>query len=335
MGGTLAITRRSIKGPHLLAVSMMLCSAAFGQSPPTGPAQAYPNKAIRVIVPFAAGSGTDILARILTEDLRAGLGWNFVVDNRAGGSAQIAAELAARATPDGYTVLLSTNTPHSANPFLFKKLNYDPIKDFSAVARLIHYGFILAVNPTSGIKTVPELLAFVKSQPGKTSYAFGNSTGQVNGAFFVKAAKIDSLAVPYKSTPPAMTDIIGGQIHFMFVDMASSQGHVKAGRLRAIGVMSDQRSKITPDLPAVGETVPGFDTTPWAGFFVPAGTPKTIITKLSDETQKTLNKPAISQKLTELGLEPVPSGPAELDRFVQQQLKNWGKKIREAGIQPE
>ena len=312
----------------LAGLSMMLCAAAYGQG-------AYPDKPIRVIVPFGPGTGTDILARILTEDLRAGLGWNFVVDNRAGGSAQIAAELAARAAPDGYTVFLSTNTPHSANPFLYKKLNYDPIKDFAAVCRIIHYGFILAVNPNSGIRTVPDLLAFVKSRPGKTSYAFGNSTGQVNGAYFVKAANLDSVAVPYKSTPPAMTDLIGGQVHFMFVDMASSQGHVKAGRLRAIGVMSDQRSKLMPDLPAVGETVPGFDTTPWAGFFVPAGTPKTIISRLSTETLKTLNKPAVNQKLTELGLEPVPSGPEELDRFVQQQLKNWGKKIRDAGIQPE
>jgi tripartite-type tricarboxylate transporter receptor subunit TctC len=334
-GGTLAITGSSMRGSHLLAISMVLCSAAFGQSPSTGSAQAYPNKAIRVIVPFGPGTGTDILARILTEDLRATHGWNFVVDNRAGGSAQIAAELAARATPDGYTVFLSTNTPHSANPFLFKKLNYDPIKDFAAVCRIIHYGFILAVNPNSGIKTVPELLVFVKANPGKTSYAFGNSTGQVNGAFFVKAAKLDSIAVPYKSTPPAMTDLIGGQVHFMFVDMASSQGHVKAGRLRAIGVMSDQRSKIVPDLPAVGETVPGFDTTPWAGFFVPAGTPKAIITKLNAETVRTISKPAVSQKLSEMGLEPIPSSPDELDRFVLQQLKTWGKKIREAGILPE
>ena len=326
---------RILKRQLLAGLCVAICCAALGQAPASRAAQPYPDKPIRVIVPFGPGTGTDILARILTEDLRASNGWSFVVDNRAGGSAQIAAELAARAAPDGYTLFLSTNTPHSANPFLFKKINYDPIKDFAAVSRLIYYSFILVVNPGSNIKTVPELLAFVRANPGKTSYAFGNSTGQVNGAFFVKAAKLDSIAVPYKSTPPAMTDIIGGQVHFMFVDTASSQGHVKAGRLRAIGVMSDQRSKILPDLPAVGETVPGFDTTPWAGFFVPAGTAKTIISRLSDETQKTINKPAVHQKLTELGLEPVPSGPAELDRFVQQQLKNWGKKIRDAGIQPE
>ena len=322
-----------MKTARLLASLAVLVCAASAQA--ATPVSSYPERPIRVIVPFGPGTGTDILARTLTEDLRAGLGWNFVVDNRAGGSAQIAAELAAKAPPDGYTVFLSTNTPHSANPFLFKKINYDPIKDFAAVCRIIHYGFILVVNPNSKIITVPELIAFAKARPGTTSYAFGNSTGQVNGAYFVKAAKLDSIPVPYKSTPPAMIDLIGGQVHFMFVDMASSQAHVKAGRLRAIGVMSDQRSKLMPDLPAVGETVPGFDTTPWARFFVPAGTSKAIISRLSSETVKTINKPAISQKLTELGLEPVPSGPEELDRFVRQQLKSWGQKIREAGIQPE
>ena len=325
-----------MRRPQLIAgLAMILCGAALAQAPSTAPTQAYPSKPIRVIVPFAAGSGTDILARILTEDLRAAHGWNFVVDNRAGGSGQIAAELAARAAPDGYTVLLGTNTPLSANPFLFKKLTYDPIKDLSAVARLIHYVFILVVNPNSGIRSTPELLAFVRSNPGKTSYAFGNSTGQVNGAFFVKAAKLDSLAVPYKSTPPAMTEIIGGQIHFMFVDWAASQGNVKAGRLRAIGIMSDNRSKVLPDLPPVGETVPGFDTTPWAGFFVPAGTPQAIITRLSSETVRTIDKPAVNQKLMEMGLEPIPGSPEELNQFVLRQFKSWGQKIRDAGIQPE
>src|SRR5688572_8913276 len=203
-------------------------------------AQSYPDRPIRVIVPFAAGTGTDILARIVTEELRATLNTNFVIDNRAGGSAQIAAELAAKAAPDGYTLFLSTNTPHSANPFLFKKLNYDPIRDFAPVARMIYYVFVLAVNPNSGMRTVPELIAYVRANPGKTSYGFGNSTGQVNGAYFVTAAKLDALPVPYKSTPPAMTDLIGGRVHWMFVDVASSQGHVKAGRLRAIGLMGDK-----------------------------------------------------------------------------------------------
>ncbi len=298
-------------------------------------AQNYPEKPIRVLVPFAAGSGTDILARIVTDEMRTSIGASFVIDNRAGGSGQIAAELVARANPDGYTILLSTNTPHSVNPFLFKKINYDPVKDFDAVARMIYYIFILAVNPNINVKTVPELIAYTKANPGKTSYAFGNGSGQVNGAYLVSAARLDSLAVPYKSTPPAMTDLIAGQVQWMFVDAASSQGHVKAGRLRAIAVMSDKRSPIFPDLPGVGETVPGFDTIPWAGMFAPAHTPKAIVNKLNTEIVKAINKPAINQRLADLGLAPGPSTPAELDKFVKEQLQAWGKKIKDAGIQPE
>jgi len=298
-------------------------------------AQNFPDKPIRVVVPFAAGSGTDILARIVTEEMRTSMGANFVIDNRAGASGQIGAELVAKAIPDGYTLFLSTNTPHSANPFLFKKINYDPIKDFAAVSRMIYYVFILIVNPNSGIKTVPELITYVKANPGKISYAFGNSTGQVNGAYFTSAAKLDALAVPYKSTPPAMTDLIAGQVHYMFVDAASSQGHVRSGRLRAIAVMSDKRSDLFPDLPGVGETVPGFDTVPWAGMFAPAGTPKAVINRLNTEIVKAINKPIVNQKLAESGLQPGPSTPEELDRFVKQQLAAWGKKIKDAGIQPE
>jgi tripartite-type tricarboxylate transporter receptor subunit TctC len=239
------------------------------------------------------------------------------------------------ANPDGYTLFLSTNTPHSANPFLFKKINYDPVKDYAAVSRMIYYIFVLAVSPSLSVKTVPELLAYIKANPGKTSYAFGNSTGQVNGAYFVSAAKLDSLPVPYKSTPPAMTDVIGGRIHWMFVDAASSQGHVKAGRLRAIAVMGDKPIDILPDLPPVGATVPGFDTVPWAGLFAPSRTPRAIIAKLNTEVVKAIAKPAVNQRLIEVGLQPAPSTPGELDRFVKEQLAAWGKKIKDAGIQPE
>jgi tripartite-type tricarboxylate transporter receptor subunit TctC len=311
----------------LPALLIVLCESTAAQN--------FPDKPIRVLVPFAAGSGTDILARIVTDEMRTAMGANFVIDNRAGASGQIAAELVAKANPDGYTLFLSTNTPHSVNPFLFKKISYDPVKDFDAVARMIYYIFILAVNPNSNIKTVPELIAYVKANPGKTSYAFGNGSGQVNGAYLVSAAKLDSLAVPYKSTPPAMTDLIAGQVQWMFVDGASSQGHVKAGRLRAIAVMSDKRSPIFPDLPGVGETVPGFDTVPWAGMFAPAHTPKAIVNKLNAEIVKAINKPAINQRLADLGLAPGPSTPAELDKFVKEQLAAWGKKIKDAGIQPE
>jgi tripartite-type tricarboxylate transporter receptor subunit TctC len=263
------------------------------------------------------------------------MGANFVIDNRAGASGQIAAELVAKANPDGYTLFLSTNTPHSANPFLFKKLNYDPVRDFAAVSRMIYYVFILAVSPNLPVRTVPELIAYVKANPGKTSYAYGNSTGQVNGAYLVSAGKLDSLAVPYKSTPPAMNDLIAGRVHWMFVDAAASQGHVKGGRLRAIALMGDKPSETMPDLPPVGATVPGFDTVPWAGMFAPARTSKQVVAKLNAEIVKAIEKPVINQRLIDVGLQPAPSTPAELDRFVKQQLVAWGKKIKDAGIPPE
>jgi tripartite-type tricarboxylate transporter receptor subunit TctC len=298
-------------------------------------AQSYPDKPIRVVVPFAAGTGTDILARIVTEELRTTLNTNFVIDNRAGASGQIAAELVAKANPDGYTLLLATNTTHSANPYLFKKLNYDPIRDFAPVSRMIYYVFVLAVSPTLSARTPAELITYVKANPGKTSYAFGNSTGQVNGAYFASAAKLDSIAVPYKSTPPAMTDLIGGRVHWMIVDAAASQGHIKAGRLRAIALIADKPSDAMPELPALGATVPGFDITAWAGMFAPARTRRPIVTKLSGEIVKAIEKRPINQRLIDNGLQPVPTTPAELEQFVKQQLVSWGRKIKDAGIQPE
>ncbi|HEX2829711.1 MAG TPA: tripartite tricarboxylate transporter substrate-binding protein [Burkholderiales bacterium] len=311
--------------PASLLLAFSLCAHA----------QQYPDKPIRVIVPFAAGTGTDILARIVTEELRTTLNASFVIDNRAGASGQIAAELAAKANPDGYTLLLGTNTTHSANPFLFKKINYDPVRDFAGVSRMIYYVFVLAVSPASNVKTPAELIAYVKANPGKTSYGFGNSTGQVNGAFLASAAKLDSIPVPYKSTPPAMTDLIGGRIHWMLVDAAASQGHIKAGRLRALAVMSDKPVDTMPELPPLGATVPGFDINAWAGMFAPAKTPGPIVAKLGSEIVKTIGKRAINQKLIDNGLQPVQAGPAELDRFVRQQLGAWGKKIKAAGIEPE
>ena len=298
-------------------------------------AQSYPEKPIRVVVPFAAGTGTDILARIITDELRTTLNAHFVIDNRAGASGQIAAEVVAKANPDGYTLLLGTNTTHSANPYLFRKLNYDPVRDFAPVSRMIYDVFVLAVSPSLNVKTPAELIAYVKANPGKTSYGFGNSTGQVNGAFLASAAKLDSIPVPYKSTPPAMTDLIGGRIHWMLVDAAASQAHIKAGRLRALAVMSDKPLDTMPDLPALGATVPGFDINAWAGMFAPARTPRPIVTKLGAEIVRAIEKRPINQRLIENGLQPVPSAPAELERFVKEQLTAWGNKIKAAGIQPE
>ena len=312
------------------AIAMLAATAGHAQ---TG----YPNKPVRIIVPFAAGSGTDIIARLFAEELTKSMGQNFLVDNKPGASAQIAAEAVAKSAPDGYTLFVTTNTSHSANPHLFKKLPYDPVKDFTPIARTLFLPFMLVVDPKLPIRNVAELVAYAKANPGKVSYGYGNSTGQVAGAALASAAHLSLNAVPYKSTPPSMTDIIGGTITFMFVDLAAGRENVKAGRLNAIAVSTEKRSTLMPELPAVAETAGfgGFDLTSWGAFFGPAGVPRDIVVKLSTEILKIVDRKDVRERLAAIGAEAAPGSPEELAEFVRVQLANWGKKIREAGIQPE
>lgn len=300
-------------------------------------AQAYPARPVRIVVPFAAGSGTDIVARITADELGKGLGGSFVVDNKPGASAQIAADFVAKSAPDGYTLFLTTNTSHSANPFLFKKLSYDPIKDFTPVARTIFLPFILAVDPKLPVRNVQDLISYAKGNPGKVSYAYGNSTGQVAGATLSRMGKIDTIAVPYKSTPPAMTDIIGGSVAYMFVDFAASRAQVQAGKLRPIAVSTEKRSSLLPDVPAVAETpgFAGFDLTSWGGMLGPAGMPREIVDKLNAELKKIYARADVRERLGPIGAEPATSSPEEMADFLKAQLASWGRKIKDAGIEPE
>jgi tripartite-type tricarboxylate transporter receptor subunit TctC len=298
-------------------------------------AQPYPAKPIRVVVPFAVGSGTDLLTRMVTDEMGRILGTTFIVDNKPGASSQIAAEAAASAPPDGYTVMMTTNTAHSANSHLFRKLRYDPLKDFTPIARINTFLFVLAVKADSPLKTPADLIAHVRANPGKFSYGYGNSTGQVAGAHFVKYGKLDAQPVPYKSTPPAMTDMSGGQIEFMFVDVAALQSFLKSGKLKMLGVQADVRSPLLPDLPPVGETVPGFNFTVWGGLVGPAGMPPAIVQTLHAAANKALATPAVREKMISMGLEPQPMSNEDFRRFVVDQHAAWGKSIRDAGIQPE
>jgi len=260
-----------------------------------------------------------------------------VVDNKPGASAQIAADFVAKSAPDGYTLFLTTNTSHSANPFLFKKLSYDPIRDFTPVARTIFLPFILAVDPKLPVKSVQDLIGYAKANPGKVSYAYGNSTGQVAGATLSRMGKIDTIAVPYKSTPPAMTDIIGGSVAYMFVDFAASRAQVQAGKLRPIAVSTEKRSALLPDVPAVAETpgFAGFDLTSWGGMLGPAGMPRDIVDKLNAELKKIYARADVRERLTPIGAEPSTSSPEEMAEFLKVQLASWGRKIKDAGIEPE
>ena len=299
-------------------------------------ADTYPSRPIRLVVPFAAGSGTDAVARITAKELGDALGQNVVVDNRPGANGAIAAELVAQAAPDGYPLFMTTNTTHSANPSLMKKLPYDPIKDFTPVARMGNLPFMLVINPKLPVKTVGELIAYAKAHPGM-SYASGNSTGIVSGATLGRMANIDLLHVPYKSTPPAMTDVIAGQVPMMFVDVAAGIANVKAGKMRALAVTTAQRSRLLPDLPPIADTpeLKGFDITSWNGVFAPAKTPQPIVERLNRELSKIAASKEVAPKFEALGFEAFGQTPQQFTAFVGSELVKWNKLVKDAGIQPE
>ena len=318
---------------HLAAAApLMLATIA------TAAAQApYPNRNITLVLPFAAGSGTDTTTRLIGKELGVALGVSMVIDNKAGANGSIAASYVARSTPDGYTLFVTTNTSHSANPFLFKKINYDPVKDFTPVANIMRIPVIVVVDPKLPVKTLPELVAYAKANPGKVSFGYGNSIGQVVGASFAKRTGLDVITVPYKSTPQAITDVVSGQVSYAVSDMASGQSFVNSGRVRALAVSSKKRSALMPDLPAMSETpgLDGFEVIAWVAMFAPAKTPKDIVDKLNAIVRKALDKPEVKEKIASFAAEPAPSSPEELGEFVKDQLASWGKSIKEAGIQPE
>ncbi len=315
--------------------ALLLVSALFSSGGAVS--QTYPNRPVRIVVPFAAGSATDIAARLVADELRVALDQSFTIDNKPGASARIGAEAAAKAAPDGYTLLVTTNTTHSANPHLFRKLNYDPLRDFAPVAGIMTIPVIVAVNPKLPVNNLAELIAYAKARPGRVSYGYGNSIGQVTGAAFAKAAGIEVIATPYKSSPQAMTDLIGEQITYAVTDMAAGQALVNSGKLRALAVSSEKRFGQMPALPTMSETpaLAGFELVAWVAMFAPAGTAPEIVARLSAEVRKSLAKTDIRERIASFSADVMPSAPDELAGFVRAQLVSWGKRIRDAGIEPE
>lgn len=300
-------------------------------------AAAYPKQPIRLVVPFAAGSGTDAVARITAQMLGEQIKGSVFVDNKAGANGVIAAETVAKAPPDGYTLFMTTNTTHSANPSLMKSLPYDPIKDFTPVSRMGNLPFMLVVNNELPVRTVAELLAWGRAHPGKLSYASGNATGIVSGATLSRMSGIPMLHVPYRSTPPAIADLIGGQVSMMVVDLAAGLATVKAGKLRAIAVTTQERTELFPELPPLADTpeLKGFDITSWNGVFAPAGTPRDIVLKLNKALSGLANSAAFRERVSKLGFDAFGSTPEELGAFTVAELAKWKKLIQAAGIQPE
>jgi len=310
----------------LIGLALAVSAAAQG---------AYPSQNITIVLPFGPGSGTDIVTRTIAQKLGESLGKTVIVENRPGANGSIAADYVARAKPDGYTLLMGTNSTHGANPALLKEMRYDPIKSFEHVNRVAVFTSILVVNPKFPIYTMRDLITYGKTR--EITLATGNASGVVQSETLARQVGWKNLLrVPFKSNPPAMTEVIAGRINVMFSDVAAAQAQLKAGNLRALAVTSGTRSTLLPDLPTIMESgVPDYDLSGWNALFAPAGTPRDIVDRLNAEITKVVQLPEVRNRLTDLGAEPGPMKPVEFAAWVQSEVNMWTKLVREAGITPE
>ena len=299
-------------------------------------AQTFPAKPITFVVPFAAGSATDQLARAIGQSITNDTKQAVVVDNKAGASGMIAAAAVAKAAPDGYTILITTNTTHAANEHLYKKLSYDPVKDFAPITGLGKGGQVLVVNAASPHKTVADLVAFAKKNPGKLSFGSGSSSSRVAGEMLKQLAGVDILHVPYKSNPLAITDLLGGQIDLMITDTSTGVPQVKAGKLRALGYSTQKRSTQLPDVPTIDEAgVKGYDMGYWFAAYAPAGTPAPVVARLNELLGAATQSAGAKTFFDNAGSEAWHTSPDELAKFQAAETVKWGKVIKAAGIEPE
>jgi len=299
-------------------------------------AQAYPSRPITLVVPFGPGSASDTVARIIALPLGIALNQNVVVEAKPGANGTIAASMVARAAADGYTLILSTNTPHSAAPSLMKSISYDPVKDFAPLSRVGSFTQMLVLNPDLPVKSIPELIAYAKANPGKLSFASGNASSIVAGETLKRWAGIDIVHIPYRSAPPALNDVLGGRVSMMFTDLTTGLPHVKSGALRALATTRLQRSTLFPELPSLHEAgITNFDMDSWTGMFAPANTPRDIVMRLNVELRRIIDDPEIKLRLGAVGFEASSSTPEELGEFVKVQLVKWTQMIKDAGIEPE
>jgi len=304
---------------------------------PHAHADAFPDKPIVLVIPFPPGGPTDAMARTLAAEMKERLGQPMIVENRAGAGGNIGAEYVARAAPDGQTLLFGTSGPLAINASLYRKVNYDPVKSFAPVIQVGHLPNILVVHPSVPAKNVKELIAYAKSNPNKLSYASsGNgASSHLAGVLFNASAGVDLQHIPYKGTGPALNDLLGGQVSMSFTDVLTALPYVKAGKLRALGVTTTERSQALPDVPTVAEQgVPGYDVSVFFGIVAPAGTPPDRIAKLNQAFVEVLDTPKVKQLFASQGLEPAPaSTPQQLGKFIQAQVTKWAGVVKQAGAQ--
>ena len=312
-----------------LALAAVAAAVPFAAS-----AQTYPAKPVTIVVPFAAGGTTDILARVIGQALTKELGQSVVVDNRAGAGGNIGASLAAKAPADGYTLFMGTVGTHAINQSLYKKLPFDPIKDFQPLTRVAMVPNLLVANPGKPYKNVKELIAYAKANPGKVNFGSSGSGSSIHlsGELFNSMAKVDMVHVPYKGSAPAVTDLLGGQIDIMFDNMPSAIQHVRSGKLRPLAVTTAKRSPELPDVPTIAEAgVPGYEATSWFGMFAPAGTPAPVVARLNTALTKVLADAEVKKKLAEQGAEPYGEKPEQFAEFIRKETAKWGKVVQDSG----
>jgi tripartite-type tricarboxylate transporter receptor subunit TctC len=310
----------------LFSVLFFVSVSAFAQ---------YPSKPIRVLVPFGAGSSTDIVMRILAQPLSQSLGQAVVVENKPGADGAIAAAEVAKAAPDGHTLMLGTNSPMSAGPHL-RKVPYDAIRDFTPISLVGNYTFFVLVHPSVPARTLQELIAYARANPGKLNYATGNTSGIVMTGMLASQAGIELVHVPYKSEPPAITDLVSGNIHLMISSYATVASFMRDNRLRPLVTTLPNRSALMPEIPTIVEAgFPKFSVSPWAGVFGPARMPKDVAERLNRELNTFVKRTDVRESLLKQAFDPKGSTLEEFNAYVREQYDIWGKAIREAGIQPE
>ncbi|MDB5772716.1 MAG: hypothetical protein V7606_3798 [Burkholderiales bacterium] len=301
----------------------------------TAYAQTYPTKPVRLVVPFAAGSPTDALARVLSRALGIRLKQSIVVDNKPGATGIIGTDHVAKSDPDGYTLLFATNTTQAANAALFKKLPYDPLKDFSAISVVGGVPHALVVHPSVPVNSVAELVQYAKANPKALSYPYANSTTRLTAATFGVMTKSNLLEVPYKAYPQAVADLMAGQTKMMFIDFTTGLSHIKAGKLKALAITPERSSKL-PGVPAMNEVLPGFSIANWNGIFAPKGTPDDIVRLLNREITAVLEMPEVQKQVDSIGYELLkPMTPADFSKYVVSEHSHFAELVKNAGIQPE
>jgi tripartite-type tricarboxylate transporter receptor subunit TctC len=325
-----------MKLPRRTFLHLAAGAAALPTLSRVGWAQAYPTRPVRIIVGVAAGGASDILARLMGQWLSERLGQPFVIENRPGGGGNIGTEAVVKAPPDGYTLLLAA-TANTINATLYDKLNFNFIRDIAPVAAISRYTFVMVVHPSMPAKTVPEFITYAKANPGKLNMASpGNGTSpHVVGELFKMMTGVNMVHVPYRGGGPALTDMLGGQVQVYFPGTVSSIEYIRAGRLRALAVTTATRSDALPDVPTVGEFVPGYEASGWFGLGAPKATPAEIVEKLNKEINAGLADPKIKARLADLGGTVLPGSPSDFGKFIAEEIEKWAKVVKFSGARPD